>query len=66
MTEYARHTVPISFEVIEEANLFRLENIKKKISTTDAVGYVLSKKFSVKFLTGDKEFKDLDSVEFVK
>mgnify|MGYP001586243951 CR=1 FL=1 len=64
--EYARYIVPISLEAIEEANLFRLGNIKKKISTADAVGYILSKKFSVKFLTGDKEFEKLDNVEFVR
>jgi len=33
---------------------------------TDSIGYILSIKIGVKFLTGDKEFEDLEKVEFVK
>jgi|SRR3989344_7198273 len=45
---------------------FKLENKKFNISYTDALGYIIAKENGMKFLTGDKEFKDLDNVEFVK
>ena len=32
----------------------------------DCIGYILAKRLSIKFLTGDKEFEKLDDVEFVK
>ena len=33
---------------------------------TDCIGYILAKNIGIKFLTGDKEFENLDNVEFVK
>ncbi len=36
------------------------------VSYVDALGYFISKERKIKFLTGDKEFKDLQNVEFVK
>lgn len=41
-------------------------NEKLNISYVDALGYHLAKKYRVLFLTGDRHFKDLDNVEFVK
>ena len=38
----------------------------KKLSLIDCLGYVLAKSLGVKFLTGDREFKGMDNVEFVK
>ena len=52
--------------LIWEAMKFRHINKKKKFSMTDCISYMMSKKIGVKFLTGDKEFNDLDNVEFVK
>lgn len=66
MVEYAKFVIPINLEVIHKANKFRFKNIKKKISTADAIGYILAKKASVKFLTGDKEFENVENVEFVR
>jgi len=48
------------------ASEFKLKNKKSNISYTDALGYVIAKENEMKFLTGDKEFKALDDVEFVK
>ena len=45
---------------------FKLENKKFNISYTDALGYIIAKENNMKFLTGDKEFKDIENVEFVK
>ena len=53
-------------EVIKEAAKFRLENKKKNLSMTDCIGYIISKRLRIRFLTGDKEFKDMGNVEFVK
>lgn len=38
----------------------------RNISYADALGYYLALKNKLKFLTGDKEFEELDNVEFVK
>ncbi|MBI2598030.1 MAG: type II toxin-antitoxin system VapC family toxin [Candidatus Diapherotrites archaeon] len=45
---------------------FRKENSKKKLSYIDCIGYVLAKEHGLKFVTGDKEFKGMQNVEFVK
>ena len=36
------------------------------ISYIDAIGYTISLERGIKFLTGDKEFKNLPNVEFIK
>jgi len=53
-------------KMIIEAMKFRYENKKKKMSTTDCISYIMAKELEIKFLTGDKEFEDLDNVEFIK
>ena len=64
--QYSKFVQNIDNEIIKEAMNFRYGNIKKKLSIADCIGYILSKKLDIKFLTGDKEFKDLENVEFVK
>jgi predicted nucleic acid-binding protein len=44
----------------------KLKKDGHNISYADALGYYLALKNKIKFLTGDREFKGLDSVEFVK
>ena len=56
----------ITPEVIIEAVYFRYLNKKNDFSLPDAVGYILSIKHKLKFLTGDRQFEDLPNVEFVK
>ena len=56
----------ISPEVIIRAIYFRFINKIRNISLVDAVGYILSLKHNLKFLTGDNQFRDLPNVEFVK
>jgi len=41
-----------------------LKTKHRKLSIPDVIGYIIAKKYSVKFLTGDEDFKDLDNVEF--
>ena len=51
-----------------EASALRIE-LKKQdenLSLIDALEYALAKRLKTLFLTGDREFKDLDGVEYVK
>ena len=54
----------ISDDVIFGAMKFKQKN--KGLSYTDCVGYAYALHHDLKFLTGDKEFKDVANVEFVK
>lgn len=56
----------ITKDLIIEAVKFRYKNRKHDMSLPDCIGYLLAKKHRLKFLTGDKEFKDLENVEFIK
>ena len=56
----------ITPEIIVDAIYFRFINKKKDLSLVDAVGYILSLRHKLKFLTGDRQFKELPNVEFVK
>ncbi len=50
------------------ASTLRLELRRqgRNLSLIDALGYVLAKRFNIRFLTGDREFKGLDGVEYVR
>ncbi len=56
----------ITPKIITDAIYFRHVNRKKDISLVDSVGYILSLKHKIKFLTGDRQFKYMPNVEFVK
>ncbi len=51
-----------------DASEFRLSANKtgKKLSLVDVLGYSCSRKLGIKFLTGDREFKGMDNVEYIK
>jgi len=38
----------------------------KKLSTIDCVGYAVANRLNIPFLTGDREFADMQNVQFVK
>ena len=59
-------TIEVDGTTIKQANEFRLENRKKKLSYIDCIGYVMAKTRNMKFLTGDKQFKNMENVEYVK
>ena len=52
--------------IIIESVYFRHMNKENNFSLPDAVGYKLSLKYKLKFLTGDRQFKNMPNVEFVK
>ena len=54
----------VNDDIIFEASKLKLRN--KKLSYIDCIGYIFALKNNLKFLTGDKEFKDIANVEFVK
>ena len=62
--------MPVLDEDIKEGVKFRikLKNNNKRISPSyiDCIGYVISLRLNMKFLTGDNVFKDFPNVEFVK
>ena len=53
-------------EDIIAASDFRFKNKNKNLSSIDCIGYVLSLKHNLKFLTGDKQFENFENAEFVK
>ena len=60
----------IDFEIDDIAGSMKLrEELMKKrmdISYVDALGYYLARKMQIPFLTGDRHFRELDGVKFVK
>jgi len=64
--KYKESVVEIDDETLKEAMKFRKELKKRDVSYTDSIGYIYAKRHNMKFLTGDKEFENLENVEFVK
>ena len=57
------HAAP---KIIIRAMLFRVDNKDKNLSMADCISYIQAKELGIKFLTGDKQFENLENVEFVK
>ena len=66
LENYSPFVVKTSLDVIKEANLFRIRNKRKNLSAADCIGYITAENLNLKFLTGDKEFQNMENVEFVK
>ncbi len=64
--ELVKFTVDIDDKTIKEANEFRKMLKKRKLSYVDCLGYIIARSMNIPFLTGDKEFWDLENVKFVK
>ncbi len=64
---YKPAMVEIDDETLMEAIKFRKKVYNtKKISYTDAIGYIYALKNDMIFLTGDGDFEDIKNVEFIK
>lgn len=63
---YSKFVIEITDDIIKLANEFKKVMKTRNLSYVDCVGYVLAKSRNIKFLTGDRQFKDLDNVEYVK
>lgn len=66
LDKYYRFIMDFDKDIIKKAATFRLQYKKRNLSMTDCIGYMLAGKWGIKFLTGDKEFKEMENVEFVK
>jgi len=66
LEKYFAFTVNFDRDVIEHAAKLRLIYKKWDLSMTDCIGYIIAKKLGIKFLTGDKQFENMENVEFVK
>ena len=64
--KYLIYCIGITDDIIKEAMNFKILNKKRNLSYIDSIGYIIAKQRNVKFLTGDKEFEDMEGVEFVK
>jgi uncharacterized protein len=54
-------------DILESMKLrLKLNKDGRNISYADALGYYLADKNKLKFLTGDKEFEEIENVEFIK
>ena len=66
INKFKKILIDINIQDIEEASRFRIKNIKKGFSYVDCLGYSISINRGLVFVTGDKEFENLENVEFVK
>lgn len=64
--EYYACSVDFDKEIIREASNIKLQHRKRNLSMADCIGYAIAGRWGIKFLTGDKEFKEFENVEFVK
>ncbi len=68
--KYLEKYYPFALEfdknTIEKAAQLKNKLNKRNISMTDCIGYILAKQLGIKFLTGDKEFENMNNVEFIK
>ena len=62
---YSQYEVDFSLSDIEAAMKLRHELRNLELSYADALGYYISKKEGLDFLTGDKAFKGLPGVRFL-
>jgi len=66
LNRYKKFISSINPTTIIKAMKFRYNNKKKEMSMTDCISYFMAKELGIKFLTGDKEFENLENVEFAK
>ena len=60
------YEIEFSLSDVEAAMKLRFELRKLELSYADALGYHISKKAGLKFLTGDRAFAELPNVEFIR
>ena len=63
---YRSSVVEVTDDTLKKAIRFRKQHKKKDLSYPDCIGYIYALENNMTFLTGDKEFATMESVEFVK
>lgn len=64
--KYKIFAIDVDDTTLKKAMIFKAENKNKDLSYADCIGYIFANEKKIKFLTGDKQFKNLSNVEFVK
>lgn len=64
--QFKNNLIDIGDEYIFDAASIKLKYKKRRLSCADVLGYAMSLKNGMKFLTGDREFEDFEGVEFAK
>lgn len=66
LKSYNFEVCELTKDLMMAATELKTAHAKKELSWTDCIGYVAAKQLKLRFLTGDKEFKGMDNVEFVR
>tara|TARA_Y100000310_G_C20670121_1_gene809790 strand:- start:1940 stop:2302 length:363 start_codon:yes stop_codon:yes gene_type:complete len=56
----------VEVDILMQAQKFRYEHKKQKLSFFDCVGYIYARENGLLFVTGDKEFEKMEGVKFIK
>ncbi len=64
--QYRFCEMPLKMFWVFEAAKFKQQQQGKNMSYTDCLGYKVAEDLGLKFLTGDKAFKGMQNVEFVR
>ena len=64
LSSYQKSCVEYGLDTIEKAAKMKMSN--KRLSMTDCIGYQVAQEYGIKFLTGDKEFENVEGVEYIK
>jgi predicted nucleic acid-binding protein len=68
LESFSKYVVDFGLEDIKGSMRLRLElkHQGRDVSYADALGYFLSRRMGIKFLTGDRTFRGLSGVEYVE
>jgi predicted nucleic acid-binding protein len=64
-TSFLSRAVEIEDSHLKSAAKMRFHHKKNNLSYVDCIGYSIANNERVKFLTGDKEFKEMKNVEWI-
>jgi hypothetical protein len=60
------YSVNVNLDIWIKSMSYRHEHIKENLSMFDCIGYVFAQENKLRFVTGDKQFKNKKGVLFVK
>lgn len=66
LEKYYSFALDFDEEVIQSAAKLKLSLNKRDLSMADCMGYCFAKQLGIKFLTGDRQFKEMENVEYVE
>ena len=63
---FVKFATSLDDTTLKKASEFKFKFRERKLSYVDCIGYIIARRKGILFLTGDKEFEDLENVKFVK